>query len=65
MNNTFTWWLFNLGVTLVLLAIAVKSESWLVALVAAVYLAIAFVIDLPKTSSTETPDDEQDEDWFG
>ena len=63
--NTFTWWLFNLGVTLVWLAIAVKSGSWFLALAVVPYLAIAFVIELPKTSGTKTPDDEQDEDWFG
>lgn len=63
--NTFTWWLLNLGVILVWLAIAVKSESWFLALGAVVYLPIAFLIDLPETSGTETPDDERNESWSG
>ncbi|HEY5641217.1 MAG TPA: hypothetical protein VIW01_14325 [Dehalococcoidia bacterium] len=63
--NTFTWWLFNLGVSLVWLAFVVKSGSWFLALAVIPYLAIAFLIDLPETSSTETPDDDSDEGWLG
>ncbi len=63
--NSFAWWLINLGVTLVWLAIAVKSGSWYLALGVVVYLPIAFLIELPETSSTETWDDDGDEDWFG
>ncbi len=63
--NTFTWWFINLGVTLLWLAIAVKSESWFMALGVVPYLAIAFLIDLPETSGAETSDDDQEEDWFG
>ncbi len=63
--NTFTWWLFNLGVTLVWLAFVVKSGNWILALAVIPYLAIAFLIDLPETSSTETPDDDGDEGWPG
>lgn len=62
--NSFTWWFLNLGITLVWLAIGVKSESWFIALGAVVYLAIAFLVDLPNTSSTERWDDEDDA-WFG
>ena len=65
MNTTFTWWLFNLGVTLVWLAIVVKSGSWFLALGAVVYLAIALLVELPETSSTEPRDDGRDEGWFG
>ncbi len=63
--NSFTWWLVNLGVTLIWLAIAVKSGSWFIALGVVPYLAIAFLIELPETSGTETWDDDQDEGWFG
>ena len=63
--NTFTWWFFNLGVTLIWLAIAVKSGSWFLALGLVVYLAIAFLIELPETSSVETPDDDRDDGWLG
>ena len=65
MNTTFTWWLFNLGVTLVWLAIVVKSGSWFLALGAVVYLAIALLVELPETSGTEPRDDGRDEGWFG
>ena len=63
--NTFTWWFFNLGVTLVWLAVVVKSENWILALAVVPYLAIAFLIDLPGTSSTETRDDDDGEGLFG
>ena len=63
--NSFTWWLINLGVTFVWLAIAVKSESWFIALGVIPYLAIAFLIELPETSGAEKWDDDQEEDWFG
>ncbi len=63
--NSFTWWLINLGVTLVWLAIVVKSGSWFLALGAVVYLAIAFLIELPETTGAESRDDDGDEDWFG
>ena len=62
--NTFAWWFFNLGVTLVWLAIVVKSGSWFLALGAVVYLAIAFLVELPEKGSTETPDD-HGEGWSG
>lgn len=62
--NSFTWWFLNLGITLVWLAIGVKSESWFIALGSVVYLAIAFLVELPNTSSTESWDDEDDA-WFG
>ncbi len=65
MNTTFTWWLFNLGVTLVWLAIVVKSGSWFLALGAVVYLAVALLVELPETSSRETPDDDRGEGRFG
>ena len=65
MNTTFTWWLFNLGVTLVWLAIVVKSGSWFLALGAVVYLAIALLVELPETSKTEPPDDDRDEGRSG
>ena len=63
--NSFMWWFFNLGVTLFWLAIAVKSGSWFLALAVVPYLAIAFLIELPGTSSTESWDDDQDEGLFG
>jgi len=63
--STFTWWFINLGVTLVWLAIAVKSESWFMALGLVPYLAIAFLIELPGTSGAESWDDDGDEDWLG
>ena len=62
--NTFTWWFFNLGVTLVWLAIVVKSGSWFLALGAVVYLSIAFLVELPEKGSGEMPDD-QGEGWSG
>jgi hypothetical protein len=63
--NSFTWWLINLSVSLVWLAVVVKSGSWFLALPAVLYLAIAFLIDLPETSGADSWDDDQDEDWFG
>ncbi len=63
--NSFAWWFFNLGVTLVWLAIVVKSGSWFLALAVVPYLAIAFLVELPETSSTEAPEDEDwTADWF-
>jgi hypothetical protein len=62
--NSFAWWFLNLGITFVWLAIGVKSESWFIALGSVVYLALAFLVDLPNTSSTERWDDEDDA-WFG
>ncbi len=58
--STFTWWFFNLGVAFFWLAIAVKSESWFMALGGVVYLVIAMLIDLPGTSSAETWEDDDD-----
>ncbi|HEY5625834.1 MAG TPA: hypothetical protein VIT93_05040 [Dehalococcoidia bacterium] len=63
--NSFTWWFFNLGVTLVWLAVVVKSGSWSLALPVVPYLVIAFLIELPGTSSTESWDDDRDDGWLG
>lgn len=63
--NLFSWWFVNLGVTLIWIAIAVKSGSWFLALGVVVYLPIAFLIELPETSGAESRDDDPDEGWFG
>ena len=63
--NSFTWWFVNLGLTAVWLAVVVKSGSWFLALAVVPYLAIAFLIELPETSSTESWDDDDEEGPFG
>jgi hypothetical protein len=62
--SSFGWWFLNLGITLIWLAIGLKAENWFIALGAVVYLFIAFVVELPNTSSTEKWDDEDDA-WLG
>lgn len=62
--NSFAWWFLNLGIAFIWLALAVRSENWFLALGTAVFLAIAFLVDLPETSSTERWDDD-DDGFFG
>ncbi|HUF53919.1 MAG TPA: hypothetical protein VMR52_09130 [Dehalococcoidia bacterium] len=62
MSSSFTWWFINLGITLIWLAVGIKSENWFLAAGSLVYFAIAMLVDLPGTSAEEGTWDEDGED---
>jgi uncharacterized ion transporter superfamily protein YfcC len=58
--SSFTWWFLNLGIAFVWLALAVRNENWFFALGTVIFIIIAFLVDLPETSSTEQRDEDDD-----
>lgn len=59
-DNSFAWWLFNLGVSLVWIAGSVVNGNYFLAAGGFIWLAVTTLIELPGTSSEEgsadTPD---------
>ena len=63
--SSFTWWYINLGITLCWFAAGLKSGSWFLVLGSVVYLGIAFLVELPKSSGAESWEErEEDESWL-
>lgn len=57
-SDSFSYWLLNLGITLIWFIVAITSGNYFLAIGAFVYIAIAMLIDLPGTSSEEGSADE-------
>ena len=52
-NNSFTFWLVNLGISAAWLVGSVVTGNYFLAVGGAIYLAIMILIELPGTSSEE------------
>ena len=61
-SDSFSYWLFNLGVSIAWFTIAAASGAWFVAAGAFVYIAIAMLVDLADTSSAPGSIEEADDD---
>lgn len=61
-DNSFTWWLVNLTVTIAFLVGAVATGNYFVALAGVFYIAVMMLVDLPGTSSEEGSGGGDDDD---
>jgi hypothetical protein len=62
LDNSFTWWLVNLAVTIAFLTASVVTGSYFVAIAGVIYLVVMMLVELPGTSSEEgSTDDSEDE----
>ncbi|MEO6196971.1 MAG: hypothetical protein ABIP58_02575 [Dehalococcoidia bacterium] len=62
-GNSFAGWVVNTGIAFVWLAIAVGSGSYFLALGAALFLAVSFLLELPSTDSAQGNADDTDDPW--
>jgi hypothetical protein len=53
LDNSFTFWLVNLGITTVWLVVAIASGNWFFALGGVIFIVIMMLVQLPGTSSEE------------
>jgi hypothetical protein len=60
-DNSFTFWLFNFGVTIIWLVGSIWTGNYFIAIGAVFYLAFAMLIDLPSTSAEEGSNDPESE----
>ena len=52
-DNSFSWFLINMGISALWLAGAVATQDYFVALGALFFIGVALLIDLPASSSEE------------
>ncbi len=60
-SDSFSYWLFNLAVTIIWLIIAITSGNYFMAIAAFIFIAMAMLIDLPGTSTEEGSADRDDD----
>jgi len=60
-SNSFSFWLFNLGVSIIWLAVAVTTGNYFMGAGALFYLLFAMVVELPGTSADEGSSDPENE----
>lgn len=60
-DNSFSFWLFNLGVTAVWLTVSVVSGNYFMAIGAVFYLAFSMLVELPGTSSEPGSNEDSDD----
>jgi hypothetical protein len=57
-GNSFAWWLVTTGIGIFWLALAIWSGSYFLAIGTFVFIALAFLCELPETDSLEGSADE-------
>lgn len=57
-GNSFAWWVITTGVALFWLVLAAWSGSYFLAIGTFVFIALAFLCELPETDSAEGSADE-------
>ena len=60
-SNSFSFWLFNLGVSILWLTGAVMTGNYFMGAGALFYLLFAMLVELPSTSGEEGSADEDNE----
>ena len=63
-SDSFSYWLFNLAVSILWFIVAIASGNWFMAIGAFVYIAFAMLVDLADTSIEEGSADEGDGGTF-
>jgi len=60
-SDSFSYWLMNLGITIIWLVVAIMAGNYFMAIGAFIYIALAMLIDLPGTSTEEGSAERDDE----
>jgi hypothetical protein len=59
-SNSFGWWLFNLGVTMVWLGGSIATGNYFLAAGALIYVLFTMLVELPDASSEEGSAEDED-----